>query len=43
VVKDPRDGGIAPDQFLSIPRKADGTPVEPFFLKWFQSLQQTGR
>jgi hypothetical protein len=43
VVKDPRDGGIAPDQFLSIARKADGAPVEPFFLERFLSLQQTGR
>ncbi|HTE20284.1 MAG TPA: hypothetical protein VK689_18110, partial [Armatimonadota bacterium] len=42
VIKDPEDGGIAPDQFLAITRRADGTPVEPFFLRNFLSLQQTG-
>ena len=42
VIKDPTDGGIAPDQFLSITRRPDGTPVEPFFLNDFLSLQATG-
>jgi len=39
---DPTDGGIAPDQFLAITLKADGTPLEPEFLSNFQSLQTTG-
>jgi len=43
VIKDPRDGGIAPDQFLAYTRKPDGTPLEPEFLANFQSLQTTGR
>jgi len=42
VIEDPTDGGIAPDQFLSFSRRADGSPVEPFFLSNFQSLQSTG-
>jgi hypothetical protein len=42
VVKDPTDGGIAPDLFFSISRKADGTPVEPWFMSEFTSLQKTG-
>src|SRR3954467_723384 len=32
VIKDPRDGGIARDQFLAITRKPDGTALEPEFL-----------
>jgi hypothetical protein len=43
VTKDPRNGGIAPDQFLSYTRNPDGTPLEPEFLENFLSLQQTGR
>jgi hypothetical protein len=43
VIKDPTGGGIAPDQFLAITVKADGTPLEPFFLVDFLSLQHTGR
>ncbi|MEZ0326425.1 MAG: hypothetical protein ACAH95_11010 [Fimbriimonas sp.] len=43
VIKDPTDGGIAPDQFLSYVKKADGTPLEPSFLRNFQSLQLEGR
>ncbi len=43
VIKDPRDGGIARDQFLAITRKADGTPLEAGFLENFNSLQSTGR
>ena len=42
VIEDPTDGGIAPDQFLALPLKADGTPVEPEFLSNFLSLQKTG-
>lgn len=42
VIEDPTDGGIAPDQFLALPLKTDGTPVEPAFLVNFQSLQTTG-
>jgi hypothetical protein len=41
VIKDPTDGGIAPDQFLAYTRLPDGTPLEPF-LRNFLSLQQTG-
>ena len=43
VVKDPRAGGIAKDQFLAITRKADGSALEPEFLENFQSLQATGQ
>ena len=43
VIKDPRDGGIAKDQFLAITRKPDGSALEPEFLENFQSLQSTGR
>lgn len=39
VVKDPTDGGIAPDQFLAITTKDDGKPLEPEFLKEFQEHQ----
>lgn len=42
VITDPTDGGIAPDQFLAITLKSDGTPLEPAFLSNFQSLQTTG-
>jgi len=43
VIRDPRDGGIARDQFLAYTRKPDGTPLEPEFLENFLSLQSTGR
>ncbi|HEX8189655.1 MAG TPA: hypothetical protein VF586_14975 [Pyrinomonadaceae bacterium] len=39
VVKDPRGGGIAPDQFLAYTRKPDGTPLEPSFVANFDSLR----
>jgi hypothetical protein len=39
VIKDPTDGGIAPDQFLAYTRKPDGTPLEPFFVRNFDSLR----
>jgi hypothetical protein len=42
VIKDPTDGGIAPDAFLAFTRKPDGTPLEPAFVKHFNSLQTTG-
>jgi hypothetical protein len=42
VFEDPRDGGIAPDQFLALPLKTDGTPLEPDFLDNFESLRDTG-
>lgn len=42
VIKDPTDGGIAPDQFLAYDKFADGSPVEPHFLQNFLSLQLTG-
>ena len=42
VIEDPTDGGIAPDQFLALPLKADGTPVEPTFQINFESLRTTG-
>lgn len=42
MIEDPTDGGIAPDQFLAQPLKADGTPVEPGFLIDFESLRATG-
>lgn len=42
VIEDPTDGGIAPDQFLALPLKTNGTPVEPAFLSNFLSLQATG-
>ena len=42
VIEDPTDGGIAADQFLALPLKSDGTPVEPSFLENFESLQSTG-
>ncbi len=43
VVKDPRNGGIAPDQFLRFTLKPDGTPLEPDFVAQFESLRTTGR
>lgn len=43
VIKDPRDGGIARDQFLAYTRNPDGSPLEPEFLENFNSLQTTGR
>ena len=42
VVKDPRRGGIAPDQFLAYTRKPDGTPLEPDFVRQFDSLRFFG-
>ena len=42
VNKDPDNGGIAADQFLAYTRKADGSPLEPFFVRHFDSLRFTG-
>ena len=42
VIKDPRRGGIAPDQFLNFTKNADGTPLEPRFFNDFESLRTTG-
>jgi hypothetical protein len=43
VVKDPTNGGIATDNVLNVVRKPDGTPLEPYFVQNFISLQTTGR
>lgn len=43
VVKDPTNGGIPSDTTLSFVRKADGTPLEPYFVTNFDSLRFTGR
>lgn len=43
VVKDPTDGGIPADTTLGVVRKADGTPLEPYFVTNFDSLRFTGR
>ena len=43
VIKDPRNGGIAPDQFLAYTRNPDGSPLEPALVANFNSLQATGR
>ncbi|HZH99089.1 MAG TPA: hypothetical protein VEX38_08970 [Fimbriimonadaceae bacterium] len=42
IIRDPRDGGIAPDAFLNFTKYADRTPVEPWFVQNFTSLQRTG-
>ncbi len=43
VIKDPREGGIARDQFLAFTRKSDGTALEPEFVQNFESLRLTGQ
>jgi hypothetical protein len=43
VIKDPTNGGIAPADTLAFVRKADGTPLEPEFVRQFTALQQTWR
>lgn len=43
VVKDPTNGGIATDNVLNVVRKSDGSPLEPYFVQNFLSLQTTGR
>ena len=42
VMKDPRRGAIAPGDTLAYVRKADGSPLEPEFVRQFTSLQMTG-
>jgi len=42
VLKDPRDGGIAPDATFNPSRRLDGTLLEPWIYSAFQSLQKTG-
>jgi hypothetical protein len=41
VIKDPRNGGIAPNDTLAYVRKPDNSPLEPILLQQFLSLQQT--
>ena len=43
VIKDPTNGGIAPNDTLGQVFKADGTPLEPEFTRQFNSLKTTGR
>lgn len=43
VMKDPTNGGIATNDTLGLVRKADGTPLEPEFLRQFESLRTTGK
>jgi hypothetical protein len=43
VIKDPTDGGIAKDQWLSTTKFPDGTPHDPLIVKTFESLRLTGR
>lgn len=43
VIKDPTNGGIAPNDTLGQVRKADGTPLEPEFTRQFDNLRTTGR
>ncbi|HYO51488.1 hypothetical protein [Archangium sp.] len=44
IMKDPRNGAIAPDSFLDVPRDANGTPTAASqeFLNEFQCLKNTG-
>lgn len=42
VIKDPTDGGIAPDQTLNYVKLPDGSPLESGFPLNFLSLQRTG-
>jgi len=41
VIRDPRNGGIAPIDTLAYVRKPDNSPLEPFIVNQFLSLQQT--
>ncbi len=43
VIADPTNGGVAADQFLAYDTRPDGTPVEPQFVRDFESLRLTGR
>jgi hypothetical protein len=42
VIKDPTDGGIAPDAVFNPARRPDGTLLEPWFYNAFQNLQTFG-
>lgn len=42
VMKDPRRGAIAPGDTLANVKNPDGTPLEPEFVRQFNSLQATG-
>lgn len=41
-IRDPRNGGIAPDAFANFNRRPDGTLLEPELFEAFTSLQTTG-
>lgn len=41
-IRDPRDGGIAPDAFFNPALRPDGTLLEPDIYNAFHSLQNTG-
>ncbi|HEY0458577.1 MAG TPA: hypothetical protein VGC97_05445 [Pyrinomonadaceae bacterium] len=43
VIKDPTNGGIAPNDTLGQVLKPDGTSLEPEFTRQFNSLRATGR
>ena len=43
VMKDPRGGAITTGDTLAYVRNPDGTPLEPEFLRQFESLRTTGR
>jgi hypothetical protein len=42
-IPDPQNGSIAPDAFLDVVRRPDGSPLDPAIAKNFQCLQATGR
>jgi hypothetical protein len=42
-IKDPTDGGIAIDQFLSTVRRSNGQAFDPFIEQSFESLRMFGR
>jgi hypothetical protein len=42
-IPDPQNGAIAPDAFLDVVRRPDGSPLDPAIAKNFQCLQTTGR
>lgn len=42
-IPDPRNGAIAPDAFLDVVRRRDGSPLDPAIANNFFCLQNTGR
>jgi hypothetical protein len=42
-ISDPTHGGIAPDAFLDVVRRPDGTPLDPRITKNFECLQKKGQ